>query len=299
MMNLALSGMAALALASGEPAVERGMLQVNGAKLAYEVAGRGPAMVLIHAGVADMSMWDEPFQALSRHFRVLRYDTRGFGESVTAAVTFSNRADLLALMDHLKIERAVIVGNSRGGQIALDFALEHPSRVSGVVSVAGGLSGFDRTPAGASFNPPPGEKAVFDKIESLYEKKELEQAAELEAAVWASGPEQKPERAPAALRERLRRMILHNNRTHTTEPKPIVLDPPAALRLKELTVPVLVMIGALDESITRTMGEYLAAHAPHARKRIFRNTAHMISLEHPREFIREVTAFVRAANAPK
>ena len=58
---------------------EKGMLPVNGAKLAYEVAGQGPAIVLIHAGVADMSMWDEPFRELSKGFRVLRYDTRGFG----------------------------------------------------------------------------------------------------------------------------------------------------------------------------------------------------------------------------
>src|SRR5436309_11121519 len=111
--------MAGLALPS-----ERGMLPVNGAKLAYEVAGQGPAIVLIHAGVADMSMWDEPFHELSEHFRVLRYDTRGFGESKTEAVEFSNRADLLALMAHLNIDKAVIVGNSRGGQIAIDFALE-------------------------------------------------------------------------------------------------------------------------------------------------------------------------------
>jgi 3-oxoadipate enol-lactonase len=168
-----------------------------------------------------------------------------------------------------------------------------------VVSVAGGLSGFDRTPPAVNKNLTPGEKAVFDKIEALYEKKEFAQVAELEAAVWASGPEQKPERAPAALRERLRRMILHNLRTHTTEPKPIVLDPPAALRLKELKVPVLVMIGDLDESTTRTMGEYLATHAHHARKILYRNTAHMISLEHPQEFIREVTAFARASSVPK
>ena len=95
---------------------------------------------------------------------MLRYDTRGFGESVTEAVTFSNRADLLALMDHLKIDKAVIVGNSRGGQIAVDFALENPSRVSGLVFVAGGLSGFDKTPADVNKTPTAGEKAVFEKI---------------------------------------------------------------------------------------------------------------------------------------
>src|SRR5262249_2376599 len=156
---------------------------VNGAKLAYEIAGRGPSIVLIHAGVADMTVWDEPFRALTKQFRVLRYDTRGFGESVSEAVSFSNRADLLALMDHLKIDKAMIVGNSRGGQIAVDFALENPLRVTGVVSVAGGLSGFEETPATVNKNPTAGEKAVFEKIDGYYEKKEFEKAAELESAV--------------------------------------------------------------------------------------------------------------------
>jgi pimeloyl-ACP methyl ester carboxylesterase len=296
MLSIAWVAMMALAVNGGGLQVERGSLPVNGARLAFEVAGKGPAVVLIHAGVADMTVWDEPFRELSKHFRVLRYDTRGFGESVTEAVAFSNRADLLALMDHLRIDRAVIVGNSRGGQIAVDFALEHPSRVSGLVFVAGGLSGFDKTPAGVNKNPTAGEKAVFEKIDALYEKKEFEKAAELEAAVWASGPEQKPDRAPSTIRERLRKMILHNARTHTTEPKPIPLDPPAAMRLGELRVPVLVMIGDLDESVTRSMAEYLATHAPRARKVVYRNTAHMISLEHPKEFVQEVTAFAQTAS---
>src|SRR5438552_11915748 len=86
---------------------EKGVLPVNGAKLAYEVAGHGPSIVLIHAGVADMSMWDEPFHELSKRYQVVRYDMRGFGDSKTEAVEFSNRQDLLSLMDHLKIDRAI------------------------------------------------------------------------------------------------------------------------------------------------------------------------------------------------
>src|SRR5687767_12877214 len=143
------------------------MLSVNGAKLAYEVAGRGPSIVLLHAGVADMSMWDEPFRELSKRSRVVRYDMRGFGASKTEAVEFSNRQDLLSLMDHLKIDKAILVGNSRGGIIALDFTLEHPSRVSGLVCVAGGISGLEAEPTAE-------EKTVFDKIEALYEKKDFD-----------------------------------------------------------------------------------------------------------------------------
>jgi len=264
--------------------VERGVLPVNGAKLAYEVAGHGPSIVLIHAGVADMSMWDEPFHELSKRYRVLRYDMRGFGASKTEAVEFSNRKDLLSLMDHLKIDKAILVGNSRGGIIALDFTLENPSRVSGLVSVAGSISGFD-TP------PPADEKAVFDKVDALMEKKEIEAVAKMEADIWVNGPLQKANRAPREIWERVHKMILHNYQTHTTEAKPIGLKPLADGRLGELRVPVLVMIGTLDETATRAAMARLAEKAPNARLIKYPNTAHMISLERPKEFIREVTTF--------
>jgi pimeloyl-ACP methyl ester carboxylesterase len=272
--------------------VDKGILAVKRAKLAYETAGSGPAIVLLHAGVADMSMWDEPFRELSKRFRVVRYDQRGFGASKTEAVEFSNRQDLLALMDHLKVDKAILVGNSRGGIIALDFALENPSRVAGLVSVAGGISGYNAEPTAE-------EKAVFDKVEALYEKKDFEAIAKMEADIWVNGPTQKAGRAPRKIWDSVHRMILNNYRMHTTEAKPIGLKPPAFGRLQELKIPVLAMTGNLDESTTQSAMAALAAKAPNARLLKYANTAHMISLERPKEFIREVTAFAESIAKPK
>ncbi len=283
MTIISIVGLLMLVVNGGSP-VDRGVLSVNGAKLAYEVAGQGPSIVLIHAGVADMSMWDEPFRMFSKRFRVVRYDMRGFGASKTEAVEFSNRQDLLSLMDHLKIDKAILVGNSRGGIIALDFALEHPSRMAGLISVAGGISGFEAEPTAE-------EKAVFDKVEALFEKKDFEAIAKMEADIWVNGPVQKAGRAPKKIWEQAHRMILHNYRTHTAEAKPIRLNPLAIGRLGELRVPVLVMIGDLDESTTQAAMAHLAAKAPNARRIVYKNTAHMISLERSKEFIREVKAF--------
>lgn len=272
--------------------MDRGALQVNGAKLAYEVAGHGPAIVLLHAGIADMSMWDEPFRELSKRYRVVRYDLRGYGASKTEAVEFSNRRDLLMLMDHLKIDKAILVGNSRGGIIALDFTLENPSRVVGLVSVAGSISGYEAEPTAE-------EKAVFSRVDTLMEKKDIEAVAKLEADIWVNGPVQKAGRAPKEIWERVRRMILHNYRTHTAEAKPIGLKPPAMGRLGEVHVPVLVMIGDLDETTTQSAMAVLAAKAPNARLIKYGKTAHLISLERPREFLREVAAFAESITKKK
>src|SRR5687768_17684276 len=100
-----------------------GFLAHNGARIYYEAEGEGEPVVLIHAGVANLRMWDDQVAALRDRYRMIRYDTRGFGRTETDAVAFSNRADIAALLDHLGEESAHLVGFSRAGSIALDFAL--------------------------------------------------------------------------------------------------------------------------------------------------------------------------------
>ena len=94
-----------------------GTLETNGAQIAFEVEGTGEPVVLIHAGVADLRMWDDQVAALRDSYRLIRYDTRGFGRTETDAVEFSNRADIAALLDHLGEASAHVVGLSRGGRI--------------------------------------------------------------------------------------------------------------------------------------------------------------------------------------
>ena len=117
--------------------------EINGAQLNYELAGEGPAVVLVHEGVCDMRMWDELFGVLADEFTVLRYDLRGYGESTLPPGPFSQNGDLLALLDHVGIERAVLVGVSYGGRVALDTAFVAPERISGLVLAASGLSDFE------------------------------------------------------------------------------------------------------------------------------------------------------------
>jgi pimeloyl-ACP methyl ester carboxylesterase len=88
-------------------------------------------------------------------------------------------------------------------------------------------------------------------------------------------------------------MILANYRAHTTEPKPIPLTPPAVGRLNELRAPLLIMVGTLDETGCRTAADLLAEKVAGAKKIVYPGVAHMISLERPKEFIREITTFVQ------
>jgi 3-oxoadipate enol-lactonase len=108
-----------------------GVMTVPGARVAYQAAGDGPAVVLIHGFGLDLRMWDPQLPVLAARCRAVRYDCRGFGASgpLDPAVPYTHAGDLIALLDHLAIADAVLVGLSFGGRVALQTALAAPDRV--------------------------------------------------------------------------------------------------------------------------------------------------------------------------
>jgi pimeloyl-ACP methyl ester carboxylesterase len=248
-------------------------LETAGARIHYRVEGTGPAVVLIHAGVADLTMWDADTLALRDRFRVIRYDTRGFGLTRTEAVPFSNRADIAALLDHLDEPRAHVVGLSRGGAIALDFALEYPQRVRTLTVVAGGVTGYDS---------PLEDASMWAEVEAMYEAKDWRRIADWETAYWADGPGQSPDRVPA-IHARVHAWVLANLQAELEVGRPQPLDPPAEARLSDLRAPLLVILGTLDDPATSDSMRHLAASVAGARL-IELEAAHMVNLEHPARF---------------
>jgi pimeloyl-ACP methyl ester carboxylesterase len=272
---------------------DSGFCEHNGARLYYEVDGDGPPLTLIHAGIANLRMWDEQLPAFAEHHRVIRYDTRTFGHTTTEDVSFSNRDDLAAILDHLEVRETAVLGISRGGSIAVDFTLERPERVSALVAVAAGLGGFEtRSPAD--------EEELWDEYERRYEARDWDWVVETETAFWVDGPRQPAERVPAALRQRVRDWIAEGYRDHATEePTSVPLDPPAVNRLSEIAVPTLVIVGDLDEGATVESCRRLATDIPDARLEVFEGAAHMVNLEQPERFTRLVLAFLAEAQDPR
>ena len=115
------------------------VVDVNGARLWYDEAGSGPAVLLLHGGLGDSGLWEPVVPFLAERFRTIRTDLRFFGRSTGPAVPWSWEEDVVGVLDELGIERAALVGLSLGGRIALDIALAHPERLWAVVGVAPGL----------------------------------------------------------------------------------------------------------------------------------------------------------------
>lgn len=261
-----------------------GYLDVEGGRLYYEAAGEGHPLTLIHAGVADCSMWDQQWGEFAKHFRVIRYDTRGFGRTTTQDVSFSNRQDLHDLLKHLGADKTYLLGISRGGQIAIDFTLEHPEMVDALIPVASGFSGYEG-------EPPEEEMKLFMQMEDHWEKQEWDQLAGMEVRVWVDGFGRKGDADPW-VRGRIRDMVSANYKRDEPEGQPRVLQPPAAGRLSEIHVPTLVIVGDLDTAGTQEMANTMEQSIPGATKVVFPGVAHMVNMEKPDEFTRLVIGFL-------
>jgi len=263
-------------------------VDVPGGRLFVVAEGDGPPVVLLHAGIVDQRSWDRLVPHLvEAGYRAVRYDARGWGRSTTDDVEFSNRADLVAVLDALGIGRAALVGNSRGGQVALDTAVEFPDRVVAVVGVAAGLGGFE-APATTE------ELALFAEMERLEEAepKEAEAIIALDTRVWVDGPGQPSGRAPAWIAEQVRETGLLLSEPGHAFGRPIVLAPPAAERLADLRCPVLAVAGRLDVSDVAETARHLEASAPDARAVVLPDLAHMIGMERPAELAALIADFV-------
>jgi 3-oxoadipate enol-lactonase len=257
---------------------KNGFLEVEGGRIYYEVEGEGHPLLLIHGGLGSLQMWDEQVPGFAQRYEVIRYDTRGFGRTETDDVEFSNRADAAAVLDHLGAASAHLVGQSRGGLIALDFVIDYPERADALISVASGVGGYQPELPEDMARPP------WDEMEGLWESKQWERLADLETRVWVDGWGQPPTRVDAGLRARVHDWILLNYQAEKAEGKPQPLDPPAAQRLSEVRAPTLVMVGEVDEPGGVAASRHLVASVSGARLVEFPGVAHMIQLEAPERF---------------
>lgn len=250
-------------------------IDVPGARLRVIADGDGPPILLVHSAIVDMRSWDAMVRPLvDAGYRVIRYDTRGYGSSTAEDVEFSNRADVLAVLDAVGARQAAIVGNSRGAMIALDTLLESPDRFVAFVWVGGGIGGYDG-------GDTPAEAALFDEGDALEAAGDGDGMADLDIRAWVDGVGQSPTRVPVALREAVREMDRPLVEPGRVFGKPMPLAPPANERLGEIAVPTLVVVGALDTSGTRASAARLADAVPGARLVTIPDVAHLIGMEVP------------------
>jgi pimeloyl-ACP methyl ester carboxylesterase len=259
-------------------------MRINGARLHCEREGIGPPVIFLHAGIADMRMWDTQVGPFATRFDVIRLDQRGFGESELPPKPWSPVADLLSLMDQLALDTADLVGCSMGGALAIDFALAHPDRVSKLVLVGSAIGGFTFRPEHAH---------LFAEAASARKAGDMTALNEAMLYLFLDGPA----RPRGYVAEPLRELFLDMNGRALRadfDKAPPEQDALAVRKLHEIAAPTLVVVGDKDVPTVLEAADLLMNSIPDVRKAVIEDAAHLPNLEHPDEFNRLVLDFLLA-----
>ncbi len=260
-----------------------GVVQVEGGGLAYQLAGEGPAVVLVHPGLWDMRAWDDQFELFAERFTVLRYDTRGYGRSSRPSGTpYSHVRDQIAVMDATGVGVAALVGCSMGGGMELDFALTHPDRVRALVLVASSVGGFQENEDEERWWDEPAAR-----MREAFDAGDLARVQEIRLRIWT------PLGSDDPAGRRIRDIAFDNIHELTMDESAAEeLDPPAIARLEEIACPTLVMPADHDPPDAQRASAELAARIPGAVTASIPDTDHVVGMRRPREFNDAVLAFL-------
>ncbi len=271
------------------PGYATGAARVSGGDLAWEAAGEGEPVILLHGHSFDRRMWDPQFAELAKHYRVFRYDLRGYGLSdlPTEGTDFLHADDLAALMDDLGIKKAHVVGLSLGGFVVGDFLAMHPDRILSATIASGGIY------EGAGSKKLEGQElaARLDEIE-----KTRSEGVETYKARWREG-------LLKSAHEKQMRPLLTSMIDDWSAWQPLHVEPqlvlgPRAIEMlakSKPSVPVLWIAGANDcnEKQIQRFRDVL----PQMKVEVIPDAGHMSNLEQPEAFNRALLDFLKTGKA--
>jgi len=247
-------------------------IETNGIRLHCEVEGEGPWLAMSHSLACNLSMWDHEARALSKRFKVLRFDTRGHGRSDAPARPYSLEMladDVKGLFDALGVRAAHWVGLSMGGMIGQTFALRYPGIFRSLVL------------ADTTSRYPKEAWPVWQERIRLAEAQGMEPLVAPTLERWFTEPFRKahPERvAPIAAAIRSTPVAGYVGCSHAI-PK---IDLTA--RLKEIGAPALVIVGEDDPGTPVAMAREIHEAMPGSELVVIPRAAHLANVEQPEAF---------------
>ena len=268
-------------LAQSHPQTPPGnFLDLDGSKIYYEECGTGPeAVVQIHDGIAHSAVWDGVWLAFCKQFHTIRYDRRGYGRSPAATQPYFETDDLQALLHHLQIKRAMLVGSSHGGAITINFTLEHPALVEQLVLVGAVVDGYefsDHFLMRTMKNEAPMQKSDVPGLITNWVNDKYVIAAD-----HAEAKKKLNEILTASPQD-----LTHGDMARPTRP--------AVARLGEIRVPTLILVGDQDIPDVHAHAGVIENGIPNSRRVVVEDAGHLMYLEKPDEFSRLVITFLQA-----
>lgn len=256
----------------------------NGVNVYYESYGNGsPPLVFLHPWSTNRYIWSNQVPAFAREHQCILMDHRGHGLSDKPATGYAigeMAADVVAVLDELNIEKAILVGNSIGGMIAMQTNLDAPQRVLGNLILSSGTNIGADTPPEVAQAMQQDWRGVFSGL--------------MDAAISAESKAQKPEIASfmdACFR-------VEDNFTEAVFFASLA-DPNGVFawnisdRLKDIPNPTLIIAGRQDGATTVEQNQFLADNIPNAEIKIYDHVAHFCQLEDPKLFNDNLSDFIK------
>lgn len=259
-------------------------LRRDGATIYYEVSGDGPALILGHSLLCDVTMWRAVAPRLAERYRVINVEVRGHHRSTAPApFTLEDLAgDWLAILDHEQVKRAFLVGLSMGGMTAMRLALRAPERVAGMVLLDSDANVEER-----------GKRLQHAFMGQLYRRFGLLKMLERRVMKLMYGQTALAEQP--ALTDVLREIVARHDRAQLPHAiKAVFGRGPILDRLGAIDTPTAVLCGAEDLATPPVKSEQTAAAIRGATLEMIPRAGHLSALEQPDVVTAKIRAFLDA-----
>ena len=268
---------------------QTGFVELPGARLYYESWGAGKPVVMLHAGIADHRIWAGQCEELSKYFRVITPDLRGYGWSATQEVSYRFCDDIYLLIRYLGLQTVGMVGCSIGGRTVLDLMITHPEVVERAILVAPALRGYEYGDARTL--------AIDAAIEKFVAEGNKGAAVESTVDMWVVGPKRKRGSVDAKVLALARLMITENYEAMMRGFAETGIDFDVIASLEKIKIPTLVMIGDADLPDMQEISRIITAGIPGAKRQLIPGAAHLPNLDQGGLFNRKIKEFFGGDNA--
>jgi pimeloyl-ACP methyl ester carboxylesterase len=255
-------------------------LDVAGARLRFRADGAGPAVLLIHGWALDLESWEPQVPALARRYRVIRVDRRGFGLSTGAPSLERDAEDVHALLEHLGVQRAALLGASQGARVAFRALFAAPPRVACMI--------LDGPP---ELLAPGGGLAPEEIPLGIYRRLARQGDMPSVRRLWSCHPFTQLTSTDRSARRHLACLLARYPGTDLL--LPAVAQPPLSrAALRSLRLPVLIINGERDLEARHAAGVALSRAIPSATRTVIANAGHLPNLDSPASYAQVVDDFL-------
>ena len=278
-----------------KPECISGFAEVNGTSLYYEVAGSGEPIVFVHGNFGDNRHWDQQFEPLSKSFKILRYDVRGYGRSALpkSDEAYFDTKDLKSLLEYLNIKKAHLCGVSMGSGIIVDFALEYPEMCLSIIptgpwAIGFGEGDYKSAAADSLF-------AVMGKTGIIAKEKGSKEATEY---FWKGNNVMAPtaNKSISTLDSLLQLGQEYSYWGFLNQNKRSFISPPAIGRLSQIEIPTLIVTAEYDVEACVEIANLMQKDIKGSIKVSINGAGHLMNMDKPEEFNKLISDFINELN---